>query len=256
MVGKDILRQHAVYWPIMLKACGVEMPKAVFAHGWWTMSGAKVSKSRGNAVDPLELVKKYGVDAFRYFLLREVTIGLDGAFSEDLLAERYTSDLANDFGNLWFRFASMLEKYFDKKIPETAGRATVQEEAFNLWDKMDKAMAVYDPKTALGSIWTVITMANQFIEEKKPWVLAKTAARKSELASVMTVLAETIAHVAVILLPFLPETSAQMLKRLELPIDLVFRRAEDFRRPLTRSGTRVERGAALFPRLDQEKVTK
>ncbi len=100
LVGKDILRQHAVYWPIMLKAMGVEMPKTVFAHGWWTMAGAKVSKSRGNAVDPVELVKKYGVDAFRYFLLREVTVGFDGAFSEDLLAERYTSDLANDLGNL------------------------------------------------------------------------------------------------------------------------------------------------------------
>ncbi len=256
MVGKDILRQHAVYWPIMLKACGVEMPKIVMAHGWWTMAGAKVSKSRGNAVDPMELVKKYSVDAFRYFLLNEVTIGNDGAFSEDLLAERYTTDLANSLGNLWFRFASMLEKYFDKKIPVAEGKAAVLSEALNLWDEVDKTMSSYDPRAALSKIWAVVTLANRFIEDTKPWVLAKDPSKKKELAATMVVLAETLAHLGVILLSFLPQTADQIIRRLQLPEKIVIQKSEHFRRPFTKSGTVIERGEALFPKLDEEKAAK
>lgn len=255
MVGKDILRQHAVYWPIMLKACGVEMPKTVLAHGWWTMAGAKVSKSRGNAVDPIELSKKYGVDALRFFLLNEVTLGDDGAFSEDLLAERYTTDLANGIGNLWFRFATMLEKYFDKKIPEVphpSGRGTppLQQTALHLWDEVGSAMSAYDPRLALSRIWAVVTLANQFIEEKKPWVLAKDPVKKKELASVMAVLAESIAHIAVVLLPFLPKTSSQILERLHLASEWIIPDGNLFRNPFVKSGTLIERGEALFPRLE------
>lgn len=254
MVGKDILRHHAVYWPIMLKSMGISMPKTILAHGWWTMSGAKVSKSRGNAVDPIELCKKYGVDAFRYFLLREVTLGLDGAFSEDLLAERYTSDLANDLGNLWFRFASMIEKYFEGKIPAGTGEEHVlQKEAVDLWDCVSTAMASYDPRTALSAIWTVITLGNQFVEEKKPWVLAKNPAKKKELANTMVVLGESIAHVAVVLLPFLPKTASQILQNLGLPLAVA---VKEFRRPFTKTGTAVKKGEILFPRLDEEKVVQ
>ena len=258
IVGKDILRHHTVYWPIMLKAMGVEMPKTVLAHGWWTMAGTKVSKSRGNAVDPIELSKKYGVDAFRYFLLREVTLGLDGAFSEDLLAERYTSDLANDLGNLWFRFASMLDKYFSGTVPEVEIEGGVlTTESLGLLDKVDKAMAIYDPRTALSLIWNVITLANQFVEEKKPWVLAKDRSKKSELASALVVLAESIAHIAIILLPFLPETASKILSRLKIQQGRwVQRNAQAFREPFVKSGTVVERGDALFPRLDEKEVVK
>lgn len=252
MVGKDILRQHAVYWPIMLKACGVEMPKTVMAHGWWTMSGAKVSKSRGNAVDPIELVKKYGVDALRYFLLREATIGADGAFSEDLLAERYTSDLANDLGNLWFRLASMLDKYFEGKIPSAeAEKGALITESLDLLDQVDKAMSAYDPRTALSFIWKVITSANQFVEEKKPWVLAKDPAKKNELASVLVALAESIAHIAVALSSFLPETASKIFERLELPKQIVVRELAAFRQPFVKPDTRVKKGDALFPRLEE-----
>jgi len=253
MIGKDILRQHAVYWPIMLRAMDLDMPKTILAHGWWTLSGAKVSKSRGNAVDPVVLVQKYGVDAFRYFLLKEVTIGNDGAFSEDLLAERYTTDLANSLGNLWFRFASMLEKYFDKKIPKGDGGHVVLNESLNLWDRVDKAMAAYDPRTSLSAIWTVVTLANQFIEEKKPWVLAKDPSKEGELISVMVILAESIAHIAVILQTFLPATAIQLMQRLGLETGLTIEKSVAFRSPFVKSGTMVERGEALFPKLEEVK---
>lgn len=252
MVGKDILRQHAVYWPIMLHAMGLEMPKSVLAHGWWTMQGAKVSKSRGNAVDPIELVKKYSVDAFRYFLLREVTFGLDGAFSEDLLGERYSSDLANGLGNLWFRYASMLEKYFGGQIPDVKEKSgPLITESLQLWNEVHKSMQENDPRQALSSIWTVVTMANQFVEENKPWVIAKDPARKDELASVLVSLGECIAHVAVMLIPFMPYTASQILERLPVTVQWTMPKAEAFMRPFTKAGDKVTRGAALFPRLEE-----
>lgn len=250
VVGKDILRHHAVYWPIMLQASGLAMPKMVLAHGWWTMSGTKVSKSRGNAVDPVELVKKYGVDAFRYFLLNEVTLGLDGAFSEDLLAERYTSDLANDLGNLWFRLASMLDKYFEGKIPAGKASGPLLNSTLELYGKVDRFMKQYDLREALASIWQVITLCNQYVEEKKPWVLAKDPARKGELAQDLRTLAECMAHIAVLLGSFLPETSEKILKRLQLPVEWTIKTNSEFTREFLKEGIKIERGNALFPRLD------
>ncbi|HTL47295.1 MAG TPA: methionine--tRNA ligase [Verrucomicrobiae bacterium] len=254
LVGKDILRQHAVYWPIMLKACGVEMPKTVLAHGWWTLGGAKVSKSRGNIVDPAVLAKVYSVDAFRYFLLREVTLGLDGAYSEDLLRERYTSDLANDLGNLWFRMASMLEKYFDGAVPEAQGveSENLLQQAFALLEKVSVPMNRYDPRTALDAIWAVIVASNQFVEEKKPWVLAKDPQKRPELARALAVLSEVLAHIGAILLPFLPDTARKILERLKLSPQTNFSEAAFFRTAWLKPGTLVDRGEALFPRLEDE----
>ncbi|MBI4372572.1 MAG: methionine--tRNA ligase, partial [Candidatus Omnitrophica bacterium] len=255
VVGKDILRHHAVYWPIMLKAMELEMPKSIVAHGWWTMSGTKVSKSRGNAVDPVELSKKYGVDALRYFLLREVTLGLDGAFSEDLLAERYTTDLANDLGNLWFRLASMLEKYSQGRIPffdlKGSIRSSPMGKALDLWTAVAGAMDEYNPRQALSEIWDVITGANKFIERMKPWELAKDPAQREPLTSVLGHLTVSVAHVAVMLQPFLPRTAARMLKQLKLPEKISFKTREDFVEPLVPFGALVEKGEALFPRLDE-----
>jgi len=255
LVGKDILRQHAVYWPIMLKACGLDVPRTVLAHGWWTMAGSKVSKSRGNIVDPVELVKKYGVDAFRYYLLREVTVGFDGAFSEDLLRERYTSDLANDLGNLWFRFAAMLGKYFSANLPEFKDeylKESLMQESFKLWNQVREAMLHYDPRQALEAVWKVITKANQFVEEKKPWVLAKDSSKKAELAATMVALGECLAHVSYVLRSFLPETGKQILTRLHLAVDMPMTKEEDFAKPFLSAGIQIERGEALFPRLEEE----
>ncbi len=256
VVGKDILRQHAVYWPIMLKACGLQMPKTVMAHGWWTMAGAKVSKSRGNAVDPIELVKKYSVDAFRYFLLREVTIGFDGAFSEDLLAERYTTDLANDFGNLWFRLVSMLDKYFEGKIPSHDTKSFPKDALAETFKKVSSSMLAYDPRAALTALWEKMTYLNQSIEENKPWAMAKDPAQREKLASFLGMLAEWVAHLSVLLLPFIPDSSHKILERLKLQTDWTLKSEEDFAQPFLKAGQPVERGEALFPRLDDLKEVK
>ena len=250
LVGKDILRQHAVYWPIMLKAAGLEMPKTVLAHGWWTTAGAKVSKSRGNAVDPVELSKKYGVDALRYFLLNEVTIGNDGAFSEDLLAERYTTDLANNLGNLWFRVASMLEKYFEGKVPKGEKGEAAGGRRKETFTKVKQAMEAYDPRSALAALWNDIVFLNRQIEAKKPWALAQDEKRRGELADTLASFAEGMASAAVLLVPFLPGTAKKILGRLKLPADRVVRDEKEFARPLLKAGTAIERGEALFPRLE------
>lgn len=256
VVGKDILRQHAVYWPIMLKACGLELPKTVLAHGWWTLGGDKVSKSRGNSVDPLQLSEKYGVDAFRYFLLHEVTLGQDGAFSEALFRERYTTALANDLGNLWHRYASMLAKYFDSTVPEVdlnqLDRCELVKNSRELMRKVEQKMIAYDPRASLDSLWEVFVRANQFVEEQKPWVLAKDPARADELKLTLAALGEALAHAAVVLQPFLPITSEAMLKRLGLAPGLSFRTTADFEAFRLKPGTKVERGEPLFPRLEEE----
>jgi methionyl-tRNA synthetase len=282
VVGKDILRQHAVYWPIMLKACGLEMPKAIIAHGWWTMGGQKVSKSRGNVVDPVELVKKYGTDAFRYYLLHEVTVGYDGTFSEDLLRERYTTGLANGLGNLWRRIATMLEKYCGGRIPHSEALQSDQANShfrlplFGMWREYKKALGVekwndelyeelteFDPRLALNSIWGVITIADQTIEDKKPWILYKECdnpEKRSELERTLVELAEWMAHIAVLLLPFLPTTAETILKRLKvddtrwsLPeMEDPEQEAINFAKPLLKAGDVVERGEILFPPLEEE----
>lgn len=252
VIGKDILRQHVVFWPIMLHACELALPRTVLVHGWWTMAGAKVSKSVGNIVDPVELTRIYGVDAFRYFLLHEVTVGFDGAYSESLLRERYTSDLANDLGNLWFRFGSMLERYFGGAVPkEKNGEAPLLEMTFKAWDNVVDAMEKFDPRKALEAIWQVVTKANQFVEEKKPWILAKDESKKKELAETLGVLAECLAHLGYLLLSFLPETGRQMLKRMGLPEKAVMKDGDQFKIFLVPEGTKVVRGDALFPKLEE-----
>ena len=251
LLGKDILRQHAIFWPIMLHAMGVEMPKLVFAHGWWRIGGAKMSKSAGNVVDPVAIVKKYGSDVLRYFLLNEVTLGLDGTYSEDLLIERYSSDLANGLGNLWHRVASMIEKYFEGKVPQ--GKPGHQRYiAIDLWEKVSKAILEYDPREALAHIWAVITRSNQFVEETKPWVLAKDPSKKEELADVLFNLADSVAHVAILLQAFMPETAKNILGRLKIATPEKICTNSEFSKPLVSVGTVIEKGEPLFPRLDEK----
>ncbi len=253
-VGKDILRQHAVYWPIMLKSIGLEMPLSIVAHGWWTMAGAKVSKSRGNAVDPEILVSKYGVDAFRYYLLREVKLGYDGAFSEDLFRERYTTDLANDLGNLWSRTASMLDKYFQGRLPDVTGeylKAPLFLKSSHLWKQVSDAMNQWDPREALDQIFAVVTQANQFIEESKPWVLAKDPQKKEALGLVLVTLAECVVRLAMNLLPFLPKTASEILNRMGYPIPHQISEL-NFEKALLKSGSSMIKGEILFPKLLEE----
>ncbi|MBP9866234.1 MAG: methionine--tRNA ligase, partial [Candidatus Omnitrophica bacterium] len=260
VVGKDILRQHAVYWPIMLKACGLPMPKTLLAHGWWTMGGDKVSKSRGNIVDPMLLTEKYGNDAFRYFLLHEVTLGNDGAFSEDLFQERYRTALANDLGNLWHRYASMLGKYFQGIVPDVDLSALTDFELVkmvrNLLTKINTAMKDHDPRLALDLIWEVLVRGNQFVEEQKPWVLAKDPAKTGDLKLAMAALGDALSHTAVVLQSFLPVSSAAILSRLGLPVPYKHNALTDFDQIILKAGTLVERGEPLFPKLEDEAEVK
>ncbi len=252
VLGKDILRQHAVFWPIMLMAMGVEMPEKILSHGWWRMGGAKMSKSLGNVVDPLDMIAKYSSDAFRYFLLREATMGADGSFSEELLRERYSSDLANDLGNLWHRYASMLDKYFGGQVPEgdLNWNLPLLAKALLLHPGVSKNMSEYNPKDALIQIFETVTSANQFVEERKPWSLAKDSAQKPVLAETLSVLTETIARVGVLLQGFLPQTSERILTRMQ--IGGVLQNTANSAR-LVKVGTKIERGEPLFPRLEDEK---
>ncbi len=250
VVGKDILRQHAVYWPIMLHAMGVEPPKTLIAHGWWTIEGAKVSKSRGNVVDPLALADIYGVDAFRYFLLREVQVGQDGSYSEQLVAQRFEEDLANDLGNLVSRTLAMIERYEGGRYPGysgAGGSATLAPLLAGLRQALERAMASFDPRAALVAIWELVHGANREIDRVKPWELARKGEEaKLELSQFLGLLGEVLRLVGAALASFLPNASQLILSQLGVsgtPVvaDLSERHALAKGRPLTKP-------AALFPK--------
>ena len=247
-------------------AMGVDMLKKILVHGWWRMGGAKMSKSLGNVVDPLDMITKYGADAFRFFLLREATMGADGSFSEELLRERYGSDLANGLGNLWHRFASMVDKYYGSKVPEGSldGTIPVLAKSIELNEAVTKLMSDYNPKDALIQIFEVVTLANQFVEERKPWSLYKLASApaaqpatsssdsinaQKQLAETMIVLAEVIARVGFVLQPFLPVTAPKILKRLNV---LPSTQGISALARIVKPGDKIEKGEPLFPRLEDE----
>jgi len=253
-LAKDILRQHTVYWPIMLRAMGLEPPRRVLSHGWWTIEGTKISKSRGNRVDPVEIITKYGVDPFRYFLLREVTIGSDGTYSEELLQGRLRNDLGNDLGNLVHRSFGMLGKYFGEKIPPVQDSSKIQNglkaEGVSLFGKVESAMAGLDVRLALEEIWNFVRRANRFVEETKPWVLAKDPSRAGELAEMMYTLMESLRVCGVILIPFLPRTGRKILRELCLTEEASCKDLE--RWGFLRSGEKVGKSEPLFPRIEAE----
>lgn len=253
VIGKDIIRHHAVFWPIMLRAAGIAPPKTIFAHGWWVIKGEKMSKSRGNAVDPLDLIAKYGIDPYRYFLLREVQFGADGLFSEEALVSRYNSDLANDLGNLLNRTLTMGGKYFGGKVPaEASGDAEVVLKAKALGGEMERAMPEFDFVTALSKIWEVIGAANKYIENSKPWTLSKEN-RTAELAGVIYNILEALRIVSVCVYPFMPSTARDIWSQLGIGDDTGSRSfSEAVKWGLLKAGHQVNAPTPLFPRIESK----
>jgi methionyl-tRNA synthetase len=248
IIGKDILRHHAVYWPIMLHALGLSAPRTIFAHGWWILKGEKMSKSKGNVVDPVALIDKYGIDTYRYFLLREVPFGLDGTFSEEALIARYNNDLANDVGNLLNRTLTMVEKYFDGTVPSckgdmSAGIQALSQKAAALSGELDIAMLKLDFAGALTKIWVVINIANKLIEDAKPWALVKEK-KTDELASLMYALLDALRIVAISITPFMPGTAKAMMTQLGISDD----------KKTLKPGNKISKSAPLFPRIEVEKA--
>ncbi len=221
MVGKDILRFHAVYWPAFLMAAGLEPPKRVFAHGWWTNEGEKISKSLGNIIDPITLVEKYGLDQVRYFLLREVPFGNDGDFSHKAMVRRINGELANDYGNLAQRVLSMIAKNCEGKVPAPGALAdsdgALSAGAQELIGRVREAMDVQAFHETLEAIWGAVRAANGYVDQEAPWKLAKED--PARMGTVLYVLAETIRHLAILTQPFMPDASARILDQLAVPED-------------------------------------
>ena len=238
LIGKDILRQHAVYWPIMLHVLGIELPTSltVFAHGWWLMDETKMSKSRGNVVSPLDIVAKYGIDVYRYFLLRDVPFGLDGNFSEEAIIKRYNADLANDLGNLVYRTLTMIEKYYQGNIPaldigsikyDTRGEEIKQ----RLKPLTTSLHADFNFSLTLEKIWELINMANKYVEDTKPWNLVKDN-QHNTLKAFIRLLVESIRVIAAEIYPFMPCTAESITQQL--------------------GEEKIKKGNPLFPRIENK----
>ena len=260
LVGKEIVRFHTIIWPIMLMAMGAELPKQVYGHGWLVVEGDKMSKSKGNVIDPLSLIDEFGADAIRYFLLREINLGSDGNFSRDALITRINADLANDLGNLLHRTVSMIEKYHGGIIHKTSVADELDQDLISLAaqtvESYQYAMDNMEINTAIKSVWSLISRTNKYIDETGPWLLAKDEAKAARLQAVMYNLAEVLRIVALLIAPFVPHTSPKIYKQLGLPVPAEFLLADAVWGGLP-DGTTVQKGEPIYPRIEvnEEGVT-
>ena len=260
LVGKDIIRFHCIVWPIMLLALGLTPPACVYSHGWWTRDGEKMSKSRGNVVDPHEMVALYGSDVFRYFLLRQVTFGLDGDFSELAMVQRINSDLANDLGNLLSRTVTMIQKYRGATVPAPGAYETIDEEvkaqALAEFAAYKKFMDNYQFDDALKALWSIIGRANKYIDETMPWKLGKDPEKAARLDTVLSLLAEELKLIAFMLSPVMPKTARKIWAQLGQSGDVTTEKFADWSWGAM-PGAAVNRGeGVLYPRIDIEEWKK
>ncbi|MGE5370357.1 MAG: methionine--tRNA ligase [Solirubrobacterales bacterium] len=255
LVGKDIVRFHTIIWPIILMAAGLPLPKQVFGHGWLLLEGGKMSKSKGNVVDPVVLVDQYGVDAVRYYLLKEMTYGNDGYYSEEMMITRINTELANDLGNLVSRTAAMIERYFDGILPAVEASDPLDEDlkavALEAAQECERQFDRLDYSAALGTVWKLVSRANKYIDETAPWVLARDEANRSRLAAVMYNLAESIRVATILLAPAMPTLPARVNEQYNFfadPESLVWDDAKVWGK--VKPGTGITKRDSLFPRID------
>ena len=256
LIGKEIVRQHAIYWPAFLMAAGLPLPSQVVSHGWWLMDGAKMSKSKGNVVRPQGYIERFGLDAFRYFVFREMVFGSDASFTDEAFLTRYNADLANDLGNLVSRATTMIHRYCGGVVPSPESALAARPEEIEIGRRIDLAIAAvganavaFQLSVALREIWELIGAANRYIVLREPWVVAKDPARRAELDTALFVAADLLRIVAELVRPFMPDTAERTLKMLGLhPTPGSW---QDLKRGTLPPGTRLGETSALFPRIEQ-----
>ncbi|WP_031516405.1 methionine--tRNA ligase [Desulfofalx alkaliphila] len=258
LVGKDIVRFHTIIWPIMLMALDLPLPKKVMGHGWLLLDSGKMSKSKGNVVDPLVLIEKYGVDAIRYYLLRELPLGSDGYYSEEALAKRINVDLANDYGNLLSRTTQMIGKYQQGLLQKPQAPGDLDAELIDLAAQtpqaVEDAMEKLEISNALANIWKLVGRANKYLEETSPWVLAKDESQADRLNTVLYNVMEVIRFATVMISPFMPNIPGKVWPQLGIEEKPELHTWESLKWGQLPGGTKVHKGEVLFPRIDLTKI--